>query len=62
MELCIRGSVENVYVDTEASPGQVTMDIGHGDYSGPAWLDPGQARELAAALLRAADEAARATT
>lgn len=53
----IISSVTDVRVDTESEPGQVTMNVGHGDYSGPAWLEPAQARELAAALLRAADEA-----
>jgi len=50
-------SAADVHVDTESEPGQVTMSIGHGDYAGPAWMEPTQARELAAALLRAADEA-----
>jgi hypothetical protein len=49
-------AVTDVYVDTESEPGQVTMNIGHSDYAGPAWLEPAQARELAAVLLQAADE------
>lgn len=49
--------VTDVYVDTESERGQVTVNVGHGDYAGPAYLEPAQARQLASALLRAADEA-----
>ncbi|MER7922115.1 hypothetical protein ABTY96_03090 [Streptomyces sp. NPDC096057] len=57
MNEAVSCSTTDIYVDTESEPGQVTMSISHGDYAGPAWLDPRDAREVAAALLRAADEA-----
>lgn len=57
MNEVVSGSVSDIWIDTESEPGQVTMNVGHGDYAGPAWLDAGDARKVAAALLRAADEA-----
>lgn len=55
MESYISGNT-GIGVSTEESEGQITVNVGHGDYAGPAWLDVTEARELAAALLRAADE------
>ncbi|KUN16477.1 hypothetical protein AQJ23_45205 [Streptomyces antibioticus] len=57
MNEVITDAAGHVYVDTESNPGQITMEIGHGDYAGPSWMEPAHARALAAVLLRAADEA-----
>lgn len=56
MNEVVTDAAGHVYVDTESSPGQITMEIGHGDYAGPSWMEPAHARALAAVLLRAADE------
>lgn len=53
----VNGELWNCYVTVESSPNEVTLVAGNDLDHGPAWLAPAQARELAAALLRAADEA-----
>ena len=57
MQAEVNGELWNCYVTVESSPNEVTLVAGNDLDHGPAWLAPAQARELAAALLRAADEA-----
>ncbi|MFG3014374.1 hypothetical protein ACGFZB_28930 [Streptomyces cinerochromogenes] len=53
----ITGPYLDSYVGVESSPEEVAISAGNKCDRGPAWLTPTGARELAAALLRAADEA-----